>query len=213
MERSLLRQALYEAADLPDRDGAAGLPARGRAGRYLGPRRGGGRLHRADTGCASTTSTSSAFTARPCCTGPSAEVDGADRRRAGARQGDPYPRDVRFPRRRRRGRRAGRAVRAGLSPRAGPVAGARGADRRGQYRRRRQHHLYRRRHPDRLRYRAGQRAARRLHVPLAEPALRSPRAARPRKARSMRPGSRARCRCRSFRCRRRNRSTATISPG
>ena len=74
MERSLLRQALYEAADLPERDGAAGLPARGRAGRHRRrmPRR-WPPLPR-NTACASTTSTSSASTARPCCTGPSKKL-------------------------------------------------------------------------------------------------------------------------------------------
>ena len=70
MERSLLRQALYEAADLPQRDGAAGLPARGRAGRHGRACRGGGRLYRAKPHHASRTSTLSVFTARPCCTGP-----------------------------------------------------------------------------------------------------------------------------------------------
>src|SRR5216110_3332456 len=51
-ERGLLRQALYEATDLPDRTPRRWPPL---------PR---------NTGCASTTSISSAFTARPCCTGP-----------------------------------------------------------------------------------------------------------------------------------------------
>ena len=143
-ERGLLRQALYEAVRPAAARRAAGLPARGRAGRHGGACRGGGRLYRATPHHASRTSTSSASTARPCCTGPSEEltVQIGDARRA--RQGDPYPGHARFPRRRRRRRRAGRAVCAGLSPRAGPIAGARGADRRGQYRRRLQHHLYRR---------------------------------------------------------------------
>ena len=48
------------------------------------------------------------------------------------------------------------------------------------------------RYADRLRHRARQRAARRPHVPHHEPALRQPRAAPQPRARSMRPGSRAR---------------------
>ena len=210
-ERHLLRQALYRGGRPAAARCPAGQPARGRTDRHVGPCRGGGRLcrpaphrlrgHRYRR------------LPRPDRAAPArAPADGADRRRRRAGQGDPYPRDARFPRRRRRGRRAGRAVRAGLSPRAGAVAGARGADRRGQYRRRLQHHLYRRRHADRLRHRARQRAARRLHVPHPEPALRHRRAAPPPRARSMRPGSPRAETCRSLRCRRPNRSTATISP-
>ena len=101
----------------------------------------------------------------------------ADRRRRRARAGAGRARGQRPARRRRRGGRAGRAAGAGVPCRAGARAAA--AARGGEYRRRRQRHLDRRgRCAAGLRYRAGQRADRRLVRASRRPALRSRRGAR-----------------------------------
>ena len=68
-ERDLLRQALTEAVDLPQRDARPGILRE--AERAVTDRacRGRRRLHRAEPHLPARTSTSSASTARPCCTG------------------------------------------------------------------------------------------------------------------------------------------------
>ena len=68
-ERGLLRQALTEAVDLPQRDARPGILREAERVVTIGACRGGGRLYRADTASPARTSISSAFTARPCCTG------------------------------------------------------------------------------------------------------------------------------------------------
>ena len=92
-ERRLLRQALAEAVHLPQRDARPGILREAEhAVTSRMPRRSPPLSRR--TASPARTSISSASTARPCCIGPSAEVDGADRRRRGARQGHPYPGDA-----------------------------------------------------------------------------------------------------------------------
>ena len=58
---------------LPQRDARPGMLARGRAGGHAGPCRGGRRLYSRRTASRARTSTSSAFTARPCCIGRRAD--------------------------------------------------------------------------------------------------------------------------------------------
>ena len=92
-ERGLLRQALTEAVHLPQRDARPGILREAERAVTHGPCRGGRRLHRA----APHHPRGHRYRRlpRPDRAAPAgAADDGADRRRRGAGQGDPYPRDA-----------------------------------------------------------------------------------------------------------------------
>ncbi len=122
MERSLLRQALYEAADLPDRAARPGcLREAERAvtaahAEAVAAPTAQHRMRFDDIDIVG-------FHGQTVLHRPE-KTDGPDRRRAAPCQADPHSGHARLPRRRRRCRRVGRALRAGLSPRARPIAGA-----------------------------------------------------------------------------------------
>ena len=212
-ERGLLRQALTEAVHLPQRDARPGILREAERAVTHGACRGGRRLHRAAPHHAARTSTSSASTARPCCTGP--------RQRLTVQIGDapalakaihiPVMHDFRAADVEAGGQGAPfvpvyhRALAQSLE-REGPIVVVNiggvsnityidGDDTliacdTGPGNALLDDHMFR---------------------TMNQP-LRQRRASSPRRARSTRPGSRGRWSCRSSRCRRRNRSTATILP-
>ena len=71
-DRALLREAIADAARLSDRRARPGALAAGGDYGHLPPRRGGGGVYRGEKSRRAKQSISSAFTARPCCTGRSA---------------------------------------------------------------------------------------------------------------------------------------------
>ncbi len=213
-ERALLRQALAEARSLTDRDARPGVVGEAeRAGDHAACR-GGRRVSAPHNGIAPTASTSSAFTARPCCTGPSDKLtiqigDGAalaeSHRHSGGATISARPMS----------RPAGRARRwcRSITARWPPVAG------RGRIRSRcsisaaspTSPIIDGDRRPDRLRHRAGQCADRRLHAARARASARREGRAAAQGASMTAAIARAAGAFRSLRCSRRNRSTATIS--
>ena len=144
---------------------AAGRDRRGRGAVTRAACRARSRRSSTPTASIEAASMSSAFTARPCCTGRSEKLtvqlgDGAG---AGARDSAFRWSTISAPPTWRRAGRARRWCRCSIARCAHARAAA--SDRGAQHRRRRQHHLHRRRgRSDRLRHRPGQRADRRFHA-------------------------------------------------